>query len=101
MPKPNMSPPTTVAMPSGRMCASFGRNPDDGFGMIVAMIMEKPSVAAPSPTMMPRMVRPWPIRNRSRKAEVKQSRLRWTTNPNASPTAQNAGSAPPAAAATR
>ena len=93
MPKPKSSPPSTVAMPSGRMCASDGSTPLPGLGTTVAMIIAKPTVATARPAMMPRSIRPWRIRKRSRKPATKQKRLRWQIAPKATPAIQNTGHA--------
>ena len=93
IPKPNMTPPTTVAMPSGRMCASEGSTPEPGLGITVAMIIAKPAVATARPAMMPRIIRPWRMRIRSRNPATKQKRLRWQIAPKATPVTQNTGHA--------
>ena len=75
--------------------------PEPGFGTTVAMIIAKPMVPTASPAMMPRSIRPWRIRKRSRKPATKQKRLRWLIAPKATPAIQNTGQAASVRSASR
>ena len=89
MPTPNKIPPSAVCTPMGRTFAEGGSNPMVVTGTCRAMTIPKPTDATARPSSTPFMVRPWPSRKRSRKADAKQNRPRCSTNPNARPNTQN------------
>ena len=69
----------------GVACASGAMVPSDGLGNRLYMRIPKPAVATAMPMITPFIVRPDRNCKRSRKAAVKQKRLRCSATPNPIP----------------